>query len=348
MNAVVLIANSDDDTIATLALDDGRLRPLATTPLPGSSSTFAVDAARRLVYAGVKSGFEPDAARGEGSPAILTLVLGADGVLSELARTPWADPMVYLALTPDGRTLLGASYHGGSGVVWPAEDGVLRAPTAELRFPNVHSVALSPDGAHAYYVSLGDDLIAQYALSAGGILSPLDPLAAPAPAGSGPRHLVLSADGRSAYLVTEFSGEVIRFDRDQAGRLTPAESVSIVDPDAGLRHSRYGADPRAEHLIWGADVHLAAGGRYLLASERTANTIATIELDAHGRLGPVVALRRTEPQPRGFGVSPDGEWVVAVGELSDSAALYRVETDGRLTDADRVPTGRGANWVRFA
>ena len=21
---------------------------------------------------------------------------------------------------------------------------------------------------------------------------------------------------------------------------------------------------------------------------------------------------------------------------------------GRLTDADRVPTGRGANWVRFA
>ena len=71
--------------------------------------------------------------------------------------------------------------------------------------------------------------------------------------------------------------------------------------------------------------------------------------------GPTRTLRtrssrrpRPQPQPRGFGVSPDGEWVVAVGELSDSAALYRVEADGRLTDADRVPTGRGANWVRFA
>ena len=59
-----------------------------------------------------------------------------------------------------------------------------------------------------------------------------------------------------------------RFDRAADGRLTPAESVSIVDPDAGLKHSRFGADPRAEHLIWGADLHLAQGGRCLLYTSR--------------------------------------------------------------------------------
>ena len=341
MNAWVLIANSDDDTIGTFDLDEGRLVPLAVSALPASCSAFAVDAARRLVYAGVKSISD---AKG---PAILTLRLGPGGVLTEVARTPWPDPAVYLALTPDGRTLLGASYHGGSGAVWPVEDGRLGAPASELRFPNLHCVALAPDAASAYFVSLGDDLIAQYGLEAGGVLTPLDPPTVAAPPGSGPRHLVVAPDGANAYLVTEFSGEVIRYARDASGRLTAAESVSIVDPDAGLRHSRYGADPRAEHLIWGADLHLALGGRFLLASERTASTLATVELDAEGHLGRVVALRPTESQPRGFGVTPDGRWVVAVGETSDSAALYRVEQNGTLTDAGRVPGGGGANWVRM-
>lgn len=334
---LVLIANATDHTISAYALRDDALEPLATTQLPGSCSTFAVDAARDLVYAGVKG--EP--------PTVLTLRLDrTSGVLTEIGRRDAPAAQTYLALTPDGGLLLGASYSGDWGGVWPVDDGRLGAPAAEVRFPRLHCVTVSGDARHAYFVSLGADLVAQYGLAPDGALTPLEPATAAAPAGSGPRHLVLDAAGRDAYLVTEFSGEVIRLTRDAAGRLTPVEAASIFDPDAGLRPSRLGADPRTENLIWGADVHLAGGGRFVLASERTAGTVATLARDADGRLGPMVALRATEAQPRGFTVTADGSRVVVVGERATDAALYRVEDDGSLSDLHHVDAGRGANWVR--
>src|SRR5699024_5716642 len=103
--------------------------------------------------------------------------------------------------------------------------------------------------------------------------------------------------------------------------------------------------PRPEHLRWGADIHVA--GRWLLCSERTASTIATIALDADGRLGEVGAINPVPEQPRGFGVSPDGELVVAVGERSPDAVLYRVDDGGRLVELDRAGVGGKARWVRF-
>jgi len=336
MSELVLIANAGDATVSVFALEGDQLVHRATTPLPGSSSAFAVDPVARLVYASVKGDV----------PSIVTLRLDDSGALVESSRTASGAPMAYLELTPDGRWLLGASYHAGVGVVWPVGDGVLGTRASEIAFPNLHCVKVTADGGHAYFVSLGAGLIAQYALDEGA-LTPLDPPTVPGPERSGPRHLVLSDDESDAYLVTEFSGEVVRFARDAAGRLTRAEARSIVDPDAGLAHSRFGADPRSEHLIWGADLHLAAGGRLALASERTAGTIASLALDASGRLGEMVALRPTEPQPRGFAVTGDGTRAVVVGELSTTAILYAVGADGVLTGLDRAETGRGANWVRI-
>ena len=141
---------------------------------------------------------------------------------------------------------------------------------------------------------------------------------------------------------------MIRFDRDAAsGRLTRAESVPGYDPARNLGTSRYGAKPLDEHLIWGADLHLAGEGRWLLASERTESTIVTISLDEQDRLVETVAITDTETQPRGFGVSANGSRVVVVGERSGHATLYRVLSDGSLKAVDRVPTGEGPNWVRF-
>ncbi|MBI4901236.1 MAG: beta-propeller fold lactonase family protein, partial [Actinobacteria bacterium] len=167
------------------------------------------------------------------------------------------------------------------------------------------------------------------------------------PQGSGPRHIVLDDSETSAYVVTEFSGEVLRYARDTRGDLTLTAQQSIVDPSAGLAHSRYGADPTAEHLIWGADVHLSRDGHWAWASERSASTLATLPVSMSGEPGSVAAFTPTETQPRGFGVTPDGAYLLAVGERSTTATLYGIGADGSLTVLDRQETGRGANWVRF-
>lgn len=361
-NDLLLIANAGDGTISALRLHrepDPHLEVLATSAdLPGCS-TFAIDPDHDHVYAAFKG--DP--------PGIATLTLDREtGILTEIARTPVEGSLSYLDLTPDGRSLLGVSYGGDFGAVWPVEGGSSGSPgslgTAHSRFEhrNLHSVLvhhLSVDGADAdadaidtlrvYAASLGDDLIAQFAMAsdASGTLTPLDPPTVPAPTGSGPRHLVVEHVGGAAsvYLVTEFSGEAIRYTVDADGRLHPAESVTVTDPDAGLHHSRIGADPIAGHLIWGADIHRAGG--HLITSERTSSQLAVTTLGPGGELGPVLGFTPTETTPRGFGVSPDGRFVVAVGEGSTHAQLLEVGDDGTLTPVDRVQIGVKANWVRF-
>lgn len=333
---MVLVGNDKGGTISVLDVEGDRFRLLADNAVGVGCSTFAVDAGRDLVFVTVR---EPE-------PAIVALRLDRTaGTLTEISRRVVDNPLAYLALA--GNVLLGASYHGGWGGTWVVgDDGRIGERVSRFANRNLHSGVASPDGRHAYFASLGDDLIAQFALGADGTLTPLTPANVPCPAGSGPRHLVVAPDGRSVYLLTEFTARAIRFDRASDGALTEVESVPAFDPDAGLGVSAYGRKPRDEHLIWGADLALADGGRRLVCSERTASTVAAILLDAHGRLTDGVVLSPTEEQPRGLTVSPDGSRLVVVGELSGQASLYRIEA-GALALLDRIATGTGPNWVRY-
>lgn len=74
---LVLVTNEADATLSSFRLEDGRLERSAVTDLAGACSTFAVDAGRGLVYAGVK-----------GAPAgILTLSLDREsGMLTPISR----------------------------------------------------------------------------------------------------------------------------------------------------------------------------------------------------------------------------------------------------------------------
>ncbi|WP_203568154.1 lactonase family protein [Aestuariimicrobium ganziense] len=339
-HSLVLVAAAGDSAIAAFRLEGEQATPLATTTgLPGTGC-FAVDAARDLVHAGVKA----DDEAGTGA-AVVTLRLDrATGALEELSRREVDDSFAYLHLTADGRFLLGASYGGNTGLVWPvADDGSLGEATSRIEYTHLHCVVTHGDS--AYFVALGDDLVTQYRLDDDGVLSPLDPPTVSAPRGSGPRHLVVDPDGANAYLMTEFSGEAIRFDRDPStGVLTTAEALPAYDTSRGLGHSELGADPLANHYIWGADLHLA--GDLLICSERTESTLTTIRLDREGHLVEVLAHTPTEQQPRGFLVTGDPALVLAVGEKSTDLAVHRVEPDGSLPVVDRVPTGKGANWVR--
>lgn len=338
-DSLVLVGNAKTGTVSVLALREGALQHVRDTEVGVGNGTFAIDHARGLVYSSVK---QPE-------PGIVTLRLDrSTGALTEVARTTLPDPVAYLALAREGELVLGASYAGNWGATWAVRDGVLGEAAGRVEFQHLHCVITDAAGRHAYWVALGDDVVAQTVLTADGGLETLDPPTVALDAGAGPRHLVLSDDETSAYLVTEFTGEVIRFSRSGSGELTRAESVSIVDPSAGLATSRLGADPMEEHLIWGADVYLALDGRYLIASERTASTLAVVAVGEDGALGEVVGFTPTEAQPRGFVGAPDGRHVVVAGERSGGVALYSLSDEGIMVELDRRDTGAGPNWVRFA
>ncbi|WP_243076647.1 beta-propeller fold lactonase family protein [Microbacterium sp. SS28] len=336
---LVLVANAGDGSISTFRLSGGVLEQLAVTEGLNGCSTFAVDSARDLVFAGVK-----------GQPAgIVTLKLDrGTGRLEQVSRLDLpGGGMNYLALTREGKGLLGASYGGGYGITARVTEGVVGQPVSQITFPNLHSVLPSADGRFAYFVSLGADLLAQYAIDDDFGLAPLEPETVGAPEGSGPRHLVLNEAQDAVYVLTEFSGELLRYVRDvRTGLLELKDAAPVFDPSKGLTHSRFGADPRAEHLIWGADLHFGGQGRWLWATERTESTLGAASVSDNGSLAAPTGFTITETQPRGFAISPDGAYLVAAGERSTDVALYAVDED-RLDLLQRAETGHGANWVRF-
>lgn len=324
MSEMFLVGNAKAGTLATFRVEDERIARIALTHLGAGCGTFAIEG--ELVFCATK----------EPSPAILTLRLDREtGELAELSRVEIDDPVAYITTYKGGEYVLAASYHGGWGDMWPVgEDGRLGAPLGErVHHPNLHCVVVDDD--QAWFVSLGADLVANADLSTG-FLTERPGEALHVTKGSGPRHMVIAGD--EAFIVTEFSGELFRLRREGHG-FALTETTPIFAPDRQLAHSRYGAEPLDEHLIWGADVHVA--GDFVLATERTESTLAAV------RDGKVEALTQVQAQPRGFAVAPDGRHVVVAGEMSGGVSLHRLEDDGRLTELWAAESGEGANWVRF-
>lgn len=338
-DALVLVGNSKSGTLSTLSAADGQLVLVGEVVVGEGCSTFVVDRERGLLYVAVK----------EPSPAVVTLQIDrATGQHVEMSRREVDDPLVYLDISPrGGHILLAASYNGGWGASYRVADGVVGEETSRVEGRNMHAGLFDPSGLNAYFVSLGEDHIAQFSVTADGGLSPLSEPVVRHTAGSGPRHLVFSADGRNGYLLTEFTGEAVRFERGQSGRLTRVEEVPAFDVTRGLHTSSFGLDPREGHLIWGADLALARGGRWLLCSERTESTIGAVGVLPDGHLTGPVVISQTEEQPRGLTVSPDGDEVIVVGERSGRASLYWLADDGTLELQSQLATGDGPNWVRY-
>ncbi|WP_245474591.1 beta-propeller fold lactonase family protein [Bradyrhizobium sp. Leo121] len=88
-------------------------------------------------------------------------------------------------------------------------------------------------------------------------------------------------------------------------------------------------------------------GKFLYSTERTTSKIALFTLaPGTGRLA-YVASFATEAQPRGIGIDPSGQYLVASGEKSDHLSYKVDQSTGKLGEAHRYPVRNGANWVEI-
>lgn len=343
-SSIVLVANAGDSSISVFRLAGDALERLFVAEGLTGTGTFAIDAQRDLVYAGVKGAAKDEPA------AVVTLALDrASGELTPRSRFELPDGSVsYIALTRDGTALLAASYGGDYGIVAPIADGTVGEPTGRVEFSKLHSVLPSSDGRFVYFVSLGDDLVAQYTLDDDLSLTPIGSGTAAAPAGSGPRHLVLNRAEDAVYVMTEYSGEILHYARDrETGALELRSRAAAVDPTANLARGEIGGDPVVNRAVWGADIHLGTDERFVWVSERSTSTLAAAPVAEDGTVQDPASFIPTETQPRGFAISPAGDRLIAAGEKSRTVSLYAVD-GAELTLLEQTETGAAANWVRFA
>jgi len=220
------------------------------------------------------------------------------------------------SLSADGSHLFVSNYSvaedpGGSLAVVPVSaDGTLKPVVQMSSHPasrvnperqmsaHVHSSVLAPDGRYLFANDLGADRVFAYRFDPKANpdlpLTPAKPAFVQLPAGSGPRHLLFSADGKHAWLTLEMSAQVAVFDY-QGGALVQTQ---LVDLAAG--------QPVSDKA--GAALHTSADGKFLYVSNRgSANQLLVFAIDpATGHLKELQRRSVEGDHPREFSLDPSG------------------------------------------
>ncbi|MRW92082.1 beta-propeller fold lactonase family protein [Duganella sp. FT80W] len=317
---------------ATFNSRDGSFGAASAVASMDRPTWLVKDPARPLLY--VVSEVGNDGAT-QGKVFSLRIVPG-DGALAEVGSvSSGGGGPTHLALDARAGTLLVANYGTGqvavlaldaagklSGPVSVVQDQG-SGPTARQRGPHAHGVAIDPTDRYALVADLGADRVFIYRYEAATRqLAPSSELRLPA--GTGPRHLVFGADGRFAYLLSEFTGELRVYGWDAgSSSLREVQTLSILS--AGFSGK-----------ISAGEVIVSGDGGQVYVSNRSDNTVIAYQVQpGAGRLTELQRLPAGGEVPSHLALSPDGRWLLSSNEASSAVTVFQVAGDGRLSATAR-------------
>ena len=254
-------------------------------------------------------------------------------------RQTGADPcfVMHYAEPYLGAYMMTADYSGGSVSVFPVANGQIGERVEQICFEgsgpvegrqessHIHQLKAVP-GAEGYILAsdLGADVIRLLKTCKGegtasnpGTLELTHIEDIECPAGSGPRHMEFSADGRMLYCIAELSGEVLVY--KVSGKKKPAfklvQRIQADEVNAG----------------GSADIHMHPSGQWLYTSHRLENDgISIFKVLKDGKLEKI-GYAHTGRHPRNFMITPDGNLLIVACRDDRSIQVFRIETDGFLT-----------------
>lgn len=254
-------------------------------------------------------------------------------------RQTGADPcfVMHYVETYLGAYMMTADYSGGSVSVFPIANGQIGERVEQICFEgsgpvegrqessHIHQLKAVPN-AEGYILTsdLGADVIRLLKTGKGegtsevpGTLKLTHIEDIECPAGSGPRHMEFSADGRMLYCIAELSGEVLAY--KVSGKKKPAfklvQRIQADEVNAG----------------GSADIHMHPSGQWLYTSHRLENDgISIFKVLKNGKLEKI-GYAHTGRHPRNFMITPDGKILVVACRDDRSLQVFRISSDGTLT-----------------
>jgi 6-phosphogluconolactonase len=290
-----------------------------------SPSFLAIHPNGKFVYAAIEAG----------GGAVGAFAVQPDGTLKKLNEESSAGSgNCHVWVAPNGKHVFAANYGSGSIACLPIkEDGSVAPASSSVQHkgsgPNAarqkapHAHAIYVNGNFVYACDLGTDDVFVYKYDAEkGTLTPNDPPSGRVPAGGGPRHLAFHPNGGFAYVNNELTSGITAFAHDaEKGTLTPLQTLSTLPADY----------PEAAKNST-AEIFCHPSGKFVYVSNRGHNSFAVFAIGADGKLTPVEYADAGVKIPRGFGISPDGKWLIAAGQNSNDLALHQIDpATGKLT-----------------
>lgn len=280
------------------------------------------------------------AAAERGTGAVAGFAIEPDHKLRPLGEEPFegrGNCHVYVDST--GKYVFSANYGSGSIAMVPIKaDGTPGDPAVVIQHqgsgpnpdrqkePHAHSVY--QHGAFLYSCDLGTDDVFIYKFDpAKGTLTPNTPPSAKVPPGAGPRHLAFHPKGGFAYVNNEMGNSVTAFTIDaEKGTMAQLQTITTLPADY--------ADAAKSST---AEILCHPNGKFLYVSNRGHDSIAVFAIGADGKLTNVEYAPAHVGFPRGMNLTPDGAWLVAGGQNSDSLAAHKVDPNtGKLTFASEA------------
>jgi len=303
---------------ATGAMDP--LGLVAHTPHP---AFLAMHPSGRFLYA-VNEG-NPD--RTNGHTVTAFAVDGPGPGLKLLNVAPCGgDRPCHIAVDATGTFAFVANYGSGTMAALPIRpDGSLESPEfvfqdpqpssplARQKEPHAHCVVLDQTNQFLYSCDLGADKVMIYRFDAkSGTLARNMPASASLPPGSGPRHIALGQGGRTAYVLDEIAAKLSVFDRrPEDGSLTARQTLSTL-PEGWKGQGT------------GAEIQVAASGRFLYTSNRGHDSIALFAIGPDGS----VRFGGTTPcgkEPRFFTIDPSGKFLLVAGAGANAIQVFGID-----------------------
>src|SRR5258705_8974473 len=205
----VYVSNAEDGDIGMYTLQaDGSLQPGQRFKATKLVMPMAVSPDKRFLIAAVRS---------KPYQAYTYSIDKSSGALNLVGTGTLAESYPYIAVDRSGRYLLGASYGAHQVGVNPVgPDGRVGEPLQVIATArNAHAIRSDNTNRFVFVPHLGTDQIFQFLFDdKTGRLAANTPPVLQLKAGTGPRHLITSADNRFVYLLNELTATVTTLSLD--------------------------------------------------------------------------------------------------------------------------------------
>ena len=252
-------------------------------------------------------------------------------------------PLCYVAADKQHRLVYGANYHKGEILIYKqGNKGELTlvnkllhhgsGPHQNQAGPHPHFADLTPDGC-LITCDLGTDSVITYDVSNRGQTKELGHYHAAS--GSGCRHLVFHPKQKTVYLVCELNATVEVLDYYGKGQFKKRQTITTL-PDNYQGFNACGA------------IRITKDGRFLYVSNRGHDSIVVFAVTENGELENRQIIPSAGQTPRDFTLSPAEDFLIAVHQDSDNAAVFKRDSKtGLLTEKSRNFTVPEAVCVLF-
>lgn len=262
------------------------------------------------------------------SGSVVSFKVTEGGALEKLNKvsSKGAHPC-HITVDESGKKIAVSNYSGGTVALYSSESGMLSEAiqvmdhNSKEEKSHVHAAQFSSGS--LFVADLGRNAVYHY-IQDGDNYKLNNPSIAPFTENSGPRHFILSEDGRFIYVIHEYTNAISVIRKTSDGFDLEEQVTTLEDSFS------------SESFC--ADIHFSKDERFVYGSNRGENTIVVFErMDEAGKLRHIQNVDVRGNWPRNFTLSPNGRFLLVANQKSNNISTFSIDVgSGKLEFVKRV------------